>query len=529
MSNKVVIVEALSTGFNYVHDCLERGLEPIILEVNFPDSKTLLNFEAEREKKYRKLNTEIQIFKEKASYDETLELVRELDPLLVIPGAEYGVILATKLANDLRLPGNPYSMIDRMTNKYFMHKTLEASGIRHIRGKICKTVDEAVEYYDQLGVDSVVVKPPHGAGSMGVRFCDSMEELTHLFNEQLNQVGRFGDVSTELLVQERIIGTEYIVNTITFEGEHRITSIWKYEKRKLQNGSNVYLGSEAVDEVNFESYMLSEYAFKVLDAIGIKQGPVHGEYIIDNHGPVLVEINCRCMGGSYPIEYGDAIFGHHETDIALDSYINPDAVRSKLSRRYGINMYAIGKDLVSPDNMRIVNSPIIGILPYLKSYHSSSISTSASKDNIDKTVDLDTEAGVVYMLNNDYSELRKDYELLCNLEKNYFGLLYQESYDKSLGALPVIVADEGTLDNFTIKQPGLLNYPIEDVYQYLKDVIKVVKPGGTITIPKQVYDDFPYGLSGMITILKIFNLEILMPIPNSVDLLAIKPKLFDKM
>ena len=38
---------------------------------------------------------------EKDSYEETLEAVKKFDPLLVLPGNEHGVILATKLANDL--------------------------------------------------------------------------------------------------------------------------------------------------------------------------------------------------------------------------------------------------------------------------------------------------------------------------------------------------------------------------------------------------------------------------------------------
>lgn len=43
---------------------------------------------------------------------------------------------------------------------------------------------------------------------------------------------------------------------------------------------------------------LIDYAYKVSDAVDIKFGPCHGEYKIDDNGPVLIETNCRPMGFS---------------------------------------------------------------------------------------------------------------------------------------------------------------------------------------------------------------------------------------
>ncbi|WP_304045146.1 hypothetical protein [Methanobrevibacter gottschalkii] len=44
-------------------------------------------------------------------------MVRQYDPLLILPGTEKGVVLATRLAYDLNLKGNSIENIDAMTLK----------------------------------------------------------------------------------------------------------------------------------------------------------------------------------------------------------------------------------------------------------------------------------------------------------------------------------------------------------------------------------------------------------------------------
>lgn len=510
MRDRVVIVEALSTGFNLVQDCLDRGLEPVILEVDFNDTELNELCDLERERKYCHLDGSTLIIKEDLCYEKTLETVKKLQPKLVIPGSEYGVIPAVHLATDLGLPGNPYSMIDKMTNKYYMHKSLAEAGVRHIRGKTVRSREEAEAYYDALHVDRVVLKPPHGAGSTGVRFCDNKEMLLSNF-EQCMQANIFGEHLEELMIQERIMGTEYVVNTISIGGEHFVSSIWNYEKRVMQDGSNVYVGTEAIPIITPEIYRLVQYAFSVLDAIGIKQGPVHGEYMIDEKGPVLIEINCRCMGGSYSTEYGNLIYGHHETDLALDSFLDPDRVRRELSKPYGIQKYTNEKYLVCPENMSLAGSPILGLLPYLRSYYSASIHTSAFTKYLDQTTDLDTAAGSLRLVHDDYAVLRYEYDLLCELEKHYFGLIYQDSYDENLGSLPDVAGEAESVDCITLSQRNLKNYPLEDVYQYFKDLIKTLRPGGMIRVPEEVYNEFPYGAAGIMMIFRIMNFTVSLP------------------
>ncbi len=118
----IIIVECTSTGINYVQDIIDRNYNPIVLELKpVNDSEETKQFKKELEETYELIKCDFDMIYEKDTYEETLEMIREYDPVLVIPGAESGVIIATRLANDLNLKANPIENLDAMTIKNDMH------------------------------------------------------------------------------------------------------------------------------------------------------------------------------------------------------------------------------------------------------------------------------------------------------------------------------------------------------------------------------------------------------------------------
>lgn len=143
----IIVVEAVSTGYNFVEDIYRRGYNPVILEPLDPSDDII----AKRRTGYELLYRLPEIIKEADSFEETVELVRSFDPVLVIAGSENGVPLATHLADELGLPGNPWKNIDKMINKDAMQKVLEDAGIRSIKGRIVKSPEEALEFCRENG------------------------------------------------------------------------------------------------------------------------------------------------------------------------------------------------------------------------------------------------------------------------------------------------------------------------------------------------------------------------------------------
>lgn len=142
--NKVVIVECISTSMNYVHDLRERGLEPVILETYNDDGG---KEEARRQENYvhmeKPLPRRIQAL---PNYEDTLKLVRAENPILVLPGAEMSVELATKLAHDLGLKSNNPENLPKMTRKSEMHEACKRAGLRYIRGQMVSNAEEAIAF-----------------------------------------------------------------------------------------------------------------------------------------------------------------------------------------------------------------------------------------------------------------------------------------------------------------------------------------------------------------------------------------------
>lgn len=132
-----------------------------------------------------------------------------------------------------------------------------------------------------------------------------------------NQKGYYGNESTELLIQERINGDEYVVNTVSCGGVHRITLIWKYNKIKTSEGGHIYDSFESINELDLGEAKLVEYAYDVADALGIQYGPVHGEYMIDENGPVLIEVNCRPCGANMDADFLDSFQASMKLTVLL--------------------------------------------------------------------------------------------------------------------------------------------------------------------------------------------------------------------
>lgn len=141
----IIIVDCISTGINYIADIVNRGYNPVVLEMK-PTHEDVESYESMLEKGYDECEEKFDMIFERESYEKTLDAVKKYNPKLILPGSEHGVILATKLANDLGLLSNPIENIDAMTLKDKMHERLKENNLRYIRGKLVSSVDEAVNF-----------------------------------------------------------------------------------------------------------------------------------------------------------------------------------------------------------------------------------------------------------------------------------------------------------------------------------------------------------------------------------------------
>jgi hypothetical protein len=445
-----------------------------------------------------------------------------------------------------------------MTEKDEMHRALSEHGLRSIRGVVVTNEEEAISFYRELGEQEVVVKPARGAGTQGVYLCESEDEMVSAVRTLLETAERQGFSDSKVLVQERIVGTEYVVNTVSCNGKHRVVSIGQYDKYRLSNGTNAYNYFRYISRLEVGHSALLAYACSVADAIGVKYGPIHGEYMVDKDGPVLIEVNGRPMGGGLERRYSELISGQHETDSALDSYLDPVKFHNDSLKPYRLKRSGVSKDLVFIRDTEILSAPVLQICKRLRSYYSASFDMIGRTDMVKQTSDMESEAGLVYLLHDSEQQVRDDCDLLHLLEMKYPKILYQEPSDPEAEERPPVSRDidfvmeaagccgstivftdteytsEGIAvvtgselsEAFDSYEQGILDLSdpfsfadLESVIQQIFVFMDKVRVGGRVLVPESTYCNMPYGLEGMEILLRVYGAAIELPASDAPGLL----------
>lgn len=551
----ILIVDAFSTGINYIDDIVSRNYKPIVLYETLPEKhlKVFDDWRARVKNKYK----DVAVFlDEQKTFEETVELVKRYNPKFILPGSEGGVILAMQLTGALGLPGNDVKNIPNFTQKDAMQEGLKKAGVRYIKGELVNSLEEALNFFDTNELKGCVIKPTHGAGSVGVRICNSRDELIRNFNEIISSVNMFGE-EIKLLIQEKIDGTEFIVNTVSYNGVHRLASIWKYEKKVVEGGGKIYDYAISINSLEAGCTRLVRYAFDTLDALGINYGAVHGEYMIDEKGPVLIETNCRPMGTGMSAPYADSIFGHHETDNILDSYLNPEWHYQKAKEPYVTYNHGVIKILITKEDSKVSVLPILDIIRHLRSYHSAELSGALS-GLLPRTIDLETSSGTIFLTHEDPMVIHRDLEFIRKIEKDYFGIFFNndifkidrpsnmdsvesiiKKYKCVRGVIVLTNDDELNVNAVVVNEKSIsdikhmFNYGIMDLTnatgteEYIDLFYRLtnhIRKGGKIIVPLRSYWYFPHTVEGIEALCEANNLEIEAPTVDDKDVIIISKK-----
>ncbi|KAG5500435.1 hypothetical protein JKF63_03528 [Porcisia hertigi] len=201
-------------------------------------------------------------------------------------------------------------------NKGHAQQVLKEAGLAYIRSHVTTSVEVAVKKVkDGALLLPVVVKPNTGAGSEHVTLCYTVDDLYVAFSMVQNLRTSQGTDAGQLVVEEYIEGTEYIVNTVSYQGVHVVTDVWqswKYphpvfttgltrsaeedlrtagvERAKLHKTTILYdkqtlITSLADLPASHSARRVVEYTFKCLDALGLRNGCGHSELRLDARRP----------------------------------------------------------------------------------------------------------------------------------------------------------------------------------------------------------------------------------------------------
>ncbi|GAA0448356.1 argininosuccinate lyase [Actinoplanes capillaceus] len=215
-----------------------------------------------------------------------------VDALLTV--SEWHVVVTAKTAALLRLAGADPGAVMAARDKSRTRALCSASGV-------------PIPAYHRL-TDAVlppafpmpcVIKPVDGALSSGVKLCRTDEEARQHIQALLDRCAEPNERGQRrtpaVLIEEYLVGPEFSVETLTYEGRTHIVAI----TQKLLSSPPMFVETghvvpAALPEPTWQA--CADLVRDALAAIGYEFGAAHVELRVTASGPKLIEINCRPAG-----------------------------------------------------------------------------------------------------------------------------------------------------------------------------------------------------------------------------------------
>lgn len=345
-----------------------------------------------------------------------IERLRALRPRCVLPGCESGVELADAVAPQV-VPGvaNRPETASARRHKGEMAAAVARAGLPIIAQLCTDDAAEVEAWIERAGLAGrdLVIKPPKSASTDGVIRVARGEGWRDVFAGKLGQPNRLGLINDRLVVQEYCEGTEYVVDTASYDGVHSVSDICRYHK--IDNGGHMAVyESMAWMPPSIEAYdELVRYASGVLDAVGMRFGAAHIEIMLTDRGPRLIEIGARPHGGGHP-RFCRVATG----DSQLDRMVRWFASGERPPASYELRQHVRVLFLIARRAGYVHNAAALAGVSELPSHHFSKLSL---RDGawLDQTKDLfgGLELGFVVLAHPDLARVEADAQRVRDLEQ----------------------------------------------------------------------------------------------------------------
>ncbi|TLQ39411.1 ATP-grasp domain-containing protein [Streptomyces marianii] len=340
--------------------------------------------------------------------------LRELGATRITAGAESGVTLAERLSLLLGLPTNSAEHIAARRDKHLMAQAVAAAGLATPQATLATTPGEAAAWFQASGLPAAVVKPLSSAGTDNVTFCSTALQVETASAAVLAARTVFGEPNRAVLVQERLRGPEFYINTVSYDGHHRVAEIWRYVKQVGADSTPLYDYEEPVEATTQIAKTLRHFTFAVLDALGIRSTPAHTEVMLTSRGPVLIETGARLGGATQP-DIVERYSGVSQTALTAATLLDPQHLLDFQDTHTTWSATVRNVEFVNhrhgPADARAAQR--IARLPSAVAV----VSAVEPGEQIAPTADLLTSPGYAYLAADERSAVERDYARLRRWER----------------------------------------------------------------------------------------------------------------
>ena len=261
------------------------------------------------------------------SPSKMIEAIRKLriNIVAVVAGTETGVELSDILSELLGLASNGTALSEARRNKFLMGETVRNAGLRSVYQRLVHSWGEVTQFLEEWHPNpfEVIIKPLDSAGGEDVTLCRDVKELEKAYFAILGKVNGLGITNTTVLIQEYLDGTEYVVDTASRDGEHKVVHVMSYDRRKINGAGFVMAGDILQCCSDLHCQEIVNYQKKVITALGIRHGAAHAEIKYCRGEPVLVEVGARCHGMEgiwQPVT--SSVYGHDQIEATVAAYVD---------------------------------------------------------------------------------------------------------------------------------------------------------------------------------------------------------------
>lgn len=358
---------------------------------------------------------------EMESLEETATALKnacgKFELVMVVVGGESGVTLADELSEYLGLRSNGTAIKNRR-DKSVQQKLVKAAGLRSTRE--CFGVSWGAEQQDFVDTEPtpLVVKPVESCGSDGVKVCYSAQEAREHFELLMQSQTKCGVQGAGVILQEFLKGNEYVIDHCSRDGVHKTTMVYEYDKRAVNGAPFVYFGMIPMQSDDPIAQELIKYTRGVLDALGLRNGPSHGEVMMTANGPCLVEMNCRSHGwdGAWIPLASKLTGGYTMVDATIDAYLQPEVFEQLPHTYHEFTAAGLTVMLVSYEAGVAKGTPGFNAIRKLPSFVSLNSGLDVGSE-VPVTIDLFSAGGTVVLAHQDPCIVQEDLRTIREMER----------------------------------------------------------------------------------------------------------------
>jgi len=190
----------------------------------------------------------------------------------------------------LGLPGVSEATARALKDKLLMRQLLEDHDLSPVRFRSVSSAEQAAGFAREVG-GRIVLKPVDGVASLHIHLAGNAEEAAAAF-DALAAAG-----ITEPIAEEYLEGQVVSVDSFSHEGRHLTIGYSQYRMNDRFVEWEVSTPSRAAAPWLPE---LRALTVRLLDAVGLTEGPSHSEFVLTPNGPRVLESHARLAGSGAP-------------------------------------------------------------------------------------------------------------------------------------------------------------------------------------------------------------------------------------